>query len=442
VTARTAFAHLVATGSPRGADAVLAGARAAGTQPVTDRRRPWPVALAAAVLVVVLVGLVLVWRGGEENGETVRTGPGPSAPLAAPLFGEPTHTTLLINDGSGALTALDLDSGLAQRFDDLGALADRGRTTLLTLGGRVVYQGEAETRSLPVDLAGAPRSLGPSDFFFSAGRDDRLWLLDADRIPADHVRYELVTDDGSVVIPWIEPAGVDIENVGLDRYLATITCMERCVPGEVPYQLEDMATGATVPLPLQATAAWGATLVLSGGGDTTFYDLETDRTAALQPAIYVFGTTAISPDERTVVAESGGSSTANGTGDGGLVAIDTTTGRWRIVRPGGEEFLGSIDWTDDGGQAFELAPVGSGRARLTRYDEVTGEASVVSVALPEGDIVAVSRAAGPALDGVDAAACPEPSEEAQSPPTTGVSAASPADRSWITADRPCRVRAG
>lgn len=443
MSARTAFEHLAEYGDPRGADAVLDASRrgAVVPHPILSRR-PWSLVLAAVVAVIVVVGAVLVWRAGDENGEVVRTGPGPTAgvPAPAPLFGERTNTTLLINDDSGALTAVDLDTGLAQRFPDVDAFAGEGGNDLVRAGDRVVYQGHGETLSLPLDLAGTPTSLGRSDYFRPGGADDRVWLLRlAPTAAGSGEKVQLVTLGGDVLVPWTRAGGG--ADLGVGDHLATTVCVAECAPGIVNYQLENLLTGETVALPQAASAGWGSTLALNGG--STVFHLDGRRQIAAQPSPATFYNADVAPDERTVAAEhvdDGGGQPA------GLALIDTETGRWRTV-PGSSTGVGDITWTTDSRQVFGLAALSPRRAQLTHYVIGRPAATVVDLALPAGRVVAVARSDGPLLDTSSSSICPEADPTPSAAPTTvpstpGVTRSGTTAVPWITAGEPCRLRVG
>ncbi len=442
MSARTAFEHLADHGEPRGAGAVLDAARRGAVVPhPIPSRRPWSLVLAAVVAVIVVVGAVLVWRVGDENGEVVRTGPGPTAgvPASAPLFGERTNTTLLINDDSGALTAVDLDTGVAQRFPDVGAFAGEGGNDLVRAGDRVIYQGHGETVSLPVDLAGTPTSLGRSDYFRPGGADDRVWLLRlAPTATGSGEKVQLVTLAGDVLVPWTRAGGS--ADLGVGDYLATTVCVAECAPGIVNHQLENLLTGETVELPQAASAGWGSTLALNGG--STVFHLDDRRQIAAQPSPAVFYNAAVAPDELTVAADHG-----DGGGQlAGLALIDTETGRWRRV-PGSSTGVGAITWTADSRQIFGLAALSRRRARLTHYVMGRPAATVVDLALPAGRVVAVARSDGPLLDTSSTSVCPEAEPISSSAPTTapstpGVTRNGARVDPWITVGAPCRLRVG
>ena len=188
MSAIQAFERLAERGTARGSDDVLRVARAASTT-ADDPGRRWPVRIVLVGVAAVFVLVVAVaLRGGSEDSQPVDTGPGPGY-----LFGEPTDVLaeLLAQD-----RALDLDTGVAQQYDDI---AVRPREIFLQsidrIGGQVVYQGDDGPIAMPLDLSGEPRLVAQSFFYRASGYPDRLWLVQRDDTVSE------VTISGETTVP-------------------------------------------------------------------------------------------------------------------------------------------------------------------------------------------------------------------------------------------------
>lgn len=432
-----AFEQLAERGTPRGADAVLRGARRGSSAEVHVRRR-WPVRVVLVGIAAVFVVVVTVTlRGGSEESGPVDTGPGPDS-----LFDEPTGATLIINTGYGSLVALDLDTGLGQQYDDADVEATyTSQGILLRVGDRIVYQGPEGTESLPLDLSGQPETIGPSGGFVSSGSPDRVWLYGGNRV-------EERTVSGRVTVPLTPfpdgEGGPALPVLGVGDLLAMVNSTDRYWEPSTGRQF-----GATDgSLEDSVVAARGSTAVV--GAPSAIERPEDGTSVPIQPGLDSLEVE-VSPDESTLAVWD----TSDGAeGDGGsLVLVDAGTGQWRRVSGTSGADGASIAWSEDGQWVFVLsrgasdADVAGAFITAYRLDAAAG-ATVEVPSLVSGGIVAVPRGAGPLLSPSGAISCPDP---VTYPPTTGgfvpvpdgpddAVTPAPDPTTPITTDRPCIVR--
>lgn len=432
MSAIQAFERLAERGTARGSDDVLRVARAASTT-ADDPGRRWPVRIVLVGVAAVFVLVVAVaLRGGSEDSQPVDTGPGPGY-----LFGEPTDTTLIINTGFGSLVALDLDTGVAQQYDDI---AVRPREIFLQsidrIGGQVVYQGDDGPIAMPLDLSGEPRLVAQSFFYRASGYPDRLWLVQRDDTVSE------VTISGETTVPSTQlPLFGSNRSVSPDVGVGSGLAVSGQFDGEGDGpQFWDPVSGEEVDLPdAETMAARGSTLVT--GWPSSIAVVPDGESVDIDPDLFA-SSAAVSPDEQTVALWSQTEEEA----EPGLVLVDAKTGHWESI-PGGSGFAATgLAWTDDGSWVFAL-----GDGAVFGYQMGAPSGLVVHTqSIIGGGPLAVERSEGPQLAAADPIPCPERTESVPSPDETIVQAAPDGGLPMPTVDvevpitsaTPCLVRQG
>lgn len=427
MSATQAFEQLAERGTPRGADAVLRAARSGSSAEVPTGRR-WPVrAVLVGVAAVFVLIVALALRGGNEDSQPVDTGPGPGY-----LFGEPTETTLIINTGFGSLVALDLDTGLAQQYPDVGAKpTDTFLQPMHRVDGSIVYPGADGPTALSVDMTGAPSLVAPSrgDFWVS-GDANGVWVLEPD------LTVSLHRLDGSVIRgPYEVPRSPDGQILTLWAGVGSGFAASGPLEGRPTAQFWDPATGTQVAVDGQDTvAATGSTLVTGWLGSIA--TVPGGENADITPDLY--GThAAVSPDERRVAAWAADTVEGGEAAAPGLVIIDAVSGAWQRVSGADGAEVSGLTWSEDGRWVFGVGPghvvayrIGEPRAMDARTASITG-----------GGPVAVASDNGPDFEVAQPPTCPEPSAASPSPRDSVVQNGVLTDEVEvpITSDQPCVI---
>lgn len=427
MSARQAFEHLAQRGTPRGADVVLRAARTTATVPDPVPRR-WPLRVVlVGVAAVFLIVLAITWRVGTEDSQPVDTGPGY-------LFGEPTNTTLIINTGFGSLVALDLDTGVAQQYDDLDVRPiDTFSQPVHLIADRIVYQGGVGPTTMPMDLEGQPHLIAEARRFVASGQPGRIWL-----VPGDDSVTE-VTLDGRVTVPRTPlPAGRSGQPVFVGAGVGSVLAIDNS-----PNEFWDPRTGRQFGnVEAEAQAARGSTLV--AGWPSAVVHLPDGRTAEITPD-FLAPTAAISPDEQLVAVWKEGGRAEQGDGpDPGFVLIDAVTGAWRSIPVHGGAEVTGLAWSPDGSWVFALGPGSISAYRIDAGSAMTVE----SQSLVGGGMVGIAEDEGPPLLDSNPSLCPEASASPPSPDATYLTGATDGGQpvpdievdNPITVGEPCQVR--
>ena len=175
------------------------------------RRRRRRVASAGAVTVGVLVLVMAVVAG--PWGESVRidpVDPAASAPTAkdsappvssgAPMFASETGTTLLFDDGSTGLLAIELDTGRRSSVRLTGQGPGDQPFRIWKMGSWLVHGSGAIWASAPGTDQPA-RELGRATYFVPASAPDQLWFIEypGGRIGEGVPTWTLVDASGSIL---------------------------------------------------------------------------------------------------------------------------------------------------------------------------------------------------------------------------------------------------
>lgn len=323
------------------------------------------------------------------------------------LFGVETGTTVVIAAGYGTLTAVDLDRGHAQRFDELDGVPGDHAFRIVPLDDGVAYPGGGGPLAVPWSFDAAPHPLGPAWIFLPGGTPDRVWLVPTYAVAGGPPVVAREVDGRG------QPTGREA-TVPLDAYPIGALGDQLVLQGQ--RDLRTWLEPSGEPLPIDAPASTLAVgddaLAVAVGGEVQILDGEGGRTPSVTRAIVADGDVAsatsgaFAPDGRHLAVWSGSESD----GRTAFVLVDTETGEREDVLADLEPGYGSVAWSSDGRWAFAIwRGIGPhAGTSIVAHELATGRTAERAVpGLQAGALVAVPPGRGPDLDG-DLAPCPEP----------------------------------
>lgn len=353
-----------------------------------------------------------------------------TTPRTAPLFDAETDTTLVMAPGYGPLYALDLDTGLAQRFSDTGGVPGDFLFRLTALADGVAYPGDGGVRGLPWSLQGRSELLGESYTFLPSGQPDRLWLVE-NGSPGDDVFPDAVREidgRGHVTTSRVRlPAGTYPVRAVADAVVLDGEPGLRLFNPERPREVRRIEAQSFL-------AAAGDQLAVTDPCDgcvrlrviDVVDDAAEDVVADLSGLPFH---SAFSPDGRMLALWVSDGAEVNG----GFQLVDLDTGVVQVVPGSTAGPYADVTWSSDGSWVFAVARRLDGEgAALVGYRLGAVRAEIRSTpTLQTGGVVTAPAGAGPDLRArAETGPCPTAVEPDDN---TNPQAA-------VTADRPCRIR--
>jgi hypothetical protein len=193
--------RLAEQGSARGAPAVWRAAQQelhAPLHPVASqktkvRRRIGRVVTAVAV-VVCLVALGVVVTVGRGHPSTARIAVAPHV----------TGPGLVLINGPGPVTVLDLATGSARTVNLIGKAGGDFTYDVVATGDHFVYQSAVGVFSIPASLQGRPTLLGRATGIYPSERPGRVWLVAISPDGHGNVSVQEVTVNGHPTTPRLQ----------------------------------------------------------------------------------------------------------------------------------------------------------------------------------------------------------------------------------------------
>jgi hypothetical protein len=339
-------------GDERGAGTVFE--RATYGPATSDRSSRALVFVGAAVVIVVAVLAALVLRDVDEpEQDLVADVPPPEA-----VFYAETDTTLLFDDGSSGITALDLDTGAVERRD-VGNQAGDQPFRLHRTANRLVV-GWRNITSVP--MQGAPVALGTDAVFVPAIEPGSVWVYDVAE-PRTVSRVSVV-DGGVLEGPLDVPTGATpVRGVAGGLAYETgdgIVVRDRDgVGADLGAVLGDVHGELVAYCDALDACTRGVIVDLGNGDQVSFSTPDGGQPMDIRRSRF-------SPDGRTLAVAAGPE----------LLLIDVATAVRTVVEADGFAAASHLGWTDDGSQLFWSSDShGALETTVGRYEVATGRSS-------------------------------------------------------------------
>lgn len=380
------------------------------------------------VVVALLLGTACS-SGGDTGPPAAAPTDDPVAPVLDLLFGGETDSTIVVAPGYGLLYAIDLDTGLAQRFPTTGGVPGDFDHRLIALPTGVVFPGADSTRRLAWTLEAPSTSLGHSFFPIPSGRPDHVWLVGERRDGGDNYPDDVreVNGQGHESTPSAGlPAGWPLTGVA---DLVVVQARHELLLFDAEAGVVRRRLPGTTVLDARGTQMAWVEPCVNCGTRIRVLDLGPDPRSpfVVEVGAHPFAGR-LSPDGRWLAAWVPDGEERSGA----LFLIDLVGGGVTEIPGSRAGPYANLAWSADGSWVFA---VGSQEGRLGAFlvgHELGGELAVTrwSPSLQSGTVAVAPAVGGPDLTVGDAAACPE----AVAPDhNTNPQAA-------VSAGRACRIR--